>query len=142
MKGELFINGKDAYLEWGIGLENGALLMLMTPPPNKDLIENKSRLEHGKRMVISNVKVDERTITLEIHMVAKNKTDLFSKYNGFCEELAKGVLEIGTIYQPDIIYRMQYLSCEKLSGIVDGIIKLGLRLCEYNPSNRSINNFQ
>ena len=48
MKGELFINGKDAYLEWGIGLENGALLTLMTPPPNKDLIENKSRLEHGK----------------------------------------------------------------------------------------------
>ncbi len=138
MKGELFINGKDAYSQWGIGLENGSLLKLMTPVPNKDMITNKSRLEHGKRILPDGVRLDERTLTLEIHIVARDKADLFSKYDSFCAELAKGILEIRTSYQPGVCYRMQYLSCDNLSGIVDGIVKFGLKLCETNPSDRSV----
>ena len=52
MIGELFINGKDAYTTWGISMDDTSLSALMTPAPNKDLVENKSRLEHGKRVMI------------------------------------------------------------------------------------------
>lgn len=45
---ELFINGKDAYTTWGISMDDTALSALMTPAPNKEFIENKSRMEHGK----------------------------------------------------------------------------------------------
>lgn len=32
--------------------------------PMKEFIENKSRLEHGKRIITTNPKLDEREITL------------------------------------------------------------------------------
>lgn len=41
---ELFINGKDAYTTWGISMDDTALSALMTPAPNKEFIENKSRM--------------------------------------------------------------------------------------------------
>ena len=56
MIGELFINGKDAYTTWGISMDDTSLSALMTPAPNKDLVENKSRLEHGKRVITDNPK--------------------------------------------------------------------------------------
>ena len=42
MKEELFINGKDAYVEWGISMDNTSLSALMTPAPNKAFIESES----------------------------------------------------------------------------------------------------
>ena len=67
MIGELFINGKDAYTTWGLSMDETSLSALMTPAPNKELIENKSRLGHGKRVIISNPKKDERNLTLQIN---------------------------------------------------------------------------
>ena len=42
----------------------GFLMLLGHPASMKDFIENKSRLEHGKQVIINNPKVDEREITL------------------------------------------------------------------------------
>ena len=46
--GQLYINGKDAYLTWGIFLDETALSTLMTPAPNKEFISNKYRSKDGK----------------------------------------------------------------------------------------------
>ena len=43
MIGWCTIYGKDAFGSWGIVLDSTALSALMTPAPNKDFIENKSR---------------------------------------------------------------------------------------------------
>lgn len=45
-----------------MGCENGrgVLDAIGASAPMKDFIENKSRLEHGKRVIINNPKVDER----------------------------------------------------------------------------------
>ena len=40
LNGQLYINGKDAYLTWGIFLDETALSTLMTPAPNKEFISN------------------------------------------------------------------------------------------------------
>lgn len=74
MKGELYINGKDAYETWGMSLSDTSLSALLTPPPNKDYIESKSRLKHGKSVILDNVKVDERDVTLQVHFTAKNES--------------------------------------------------------------------
>ena len=108
-KGELFINNKDSYANWGISMDTSSLSTLMTPPPNKGFIENKSRLEHGKRIITTTPKIDERNLTLTINLTAKNEDDFFEKYNSFCQELATGILNIRTKYQPDITYRTVYL---------------------------------
>ena len=137
-KGELFINNKDSYDSWGISMDTSSLSALMTPAPNKEFIENKSRLEHGKRIITANPKMDERNLTLTIHLTAKDEDDFFEKYNNFCKELATGILNIKTKYQPNIMYRTVYLSCNQFTQFMRGIAKFSLRLVEPNPQNRSI----
>lgn len=140
MKGELFINGKDAYAEWGVSMDTASLSALMTPAGNKDLPENKSRLEHGKRVITdaSLVRVDERQLTLTINLTAKNEVDFFIRYNSFCNELATGKLNIRTKYQPEVVYRTIYKSCNQFSQFMRGIAHFSLRLEEPNPTDRNL----
>lgn len=138
MKEELYINGKDAYTTWGITMDDTALSELMTPPSNKSLIENESRLEHGKRVIISNPKIDARNLTLQINLTASNDEQFFERYNSFCKELATGALDIKTKYQPDVIYRTIYQSCSQFSQFMRGIGKFVLKLNEPNPNDRTI----
>lgn len=138
MKGDLFINGKDAYDTWGISLTDGSISTLMTPAPMKSIIENKSRTDDGKRVINNNPRIDERDLTLQVHFSAKDKDDFFAKYQSFCQELAGGVLEIKTKYQPDVLYRTNYLSCSQFSEFMFGIAKFSLKLNEPNPANRSL----
>ena len=105
MIGELFINGKDAYAAWGISMDDTSLSALMTPAPNKGLTENKSRLEHGKQIISSNPKKDERNLILQLNLTAPDRDTFFSRYDSFCNELDTGVLEIRTKYQPTVVYR-------------------------------------
>ena len=138
MTGELFINNKDAYVTWGISMDGTSLSALMTPPPMKEFIENSSRLEHGKHVITSNPKLDERNITLQINLTAKDKDTFFSRYLSFCEELSNGILNIRTKYQPTTVYKMIYLSCNQFSQFMQGIAKFSLKLCEPNPNDREI----
>lgn len=138
MKGELFINGKDAYDTWGMSLSDTSLSALLTPPPNKEYIESKSRLENGKSVILDNVKVDERDVTLQVHFTAKSQKQFFDRYSSFCEELKGGKLELRTVYQPTVLYRFVYLSCQQFSQFMRGIAKFSLRLNEPNPDNRAV----
>lgn len=138
MKGELYINGKDAYETWGISLTDGSISALMTPPPMKSIIENKSRAEHGKRVVNNMPKVDERSLSLDVHFSANTREEFFSRYESFCKELATGSLEIRTKYQPTVLYRTNFLNCSNYSGFMFGIAKFTLKLNEPNPMNRSL----
>lgn len=136
--GELFINGKDAYNTWGVSMDETSISALMTPAPNKELIENKSRLEHGKRVLISSPKKDERNLTLQINITASNEIQFFTRYSSFCEELDAGVLDIRIKYQPNVVYRTNYISCSQFSQFMFGIGKFVLKLNEPNPKNRNI----
>lgn len=137
MKGELFINGKDAYLTWGISMDDTSLSELMTPPANKAVIENESRLQHGKRVVMSDLKLDQRNLTLQINLTATTEAQFFARYSDFCKELATGVLDIKTKYQPDVVYKTIYLSCGQFSQFMRGIGKFSLKLNEPNPNDRT-----
>lgn len=137
MKGELYINGKDAYQTWGISMDDTSLSGLMTPPANKAFIENESRLQHGKRVVTANPKLDQRNLTLQINLTATTETQFFARYSGFCKELATGVLRIKTKYQPGVVYKTIYLSCSQFSQFMRGIGKFSLKLCEPNPTDRT-----
>ena len=133
---ELKINGNDAYITWGISFDQTALSALMTPSPNKAYIENKSRLEDGKRVIVHNPKVDERSVTLTFNLTAKDEGQFFERYNSFCEELAKGELHITTKYQEGVVYKMVYESCTQFSQLIREIAKFSLKLTEPNPTDR------
>lgn len=159
-KGELFFRipgggWVDMYDGYGVSLSEKSLSLLMTPAPNKDAIENKSRLEHGKRVVRKHkyVKKDERNVDLEMHVTATNKTEFWRRYNGFCQDwLDWGFFDIavshfksdagapvtvgGIDYGTLSVFRMTYKSCTQFSEFQQQMAKYTLRLNEPDPSNR------
>lgn len=131
--GQLTINGKDAFKTWGISLEQSALSALLTPPPNKEMPENKSRAINGKIMVDIPRKIDERDITLPLNLIASSEEEFFEHYSSFCNELAQGQLIIETSYQPGKKYITEYISCNQFTQFMRGIAKFSLKLNEPNP---------
>jgi hypothetical protein len=136
-KGELKINGKDAFTEWGISMDTSSLSALMTPAPLKDLVKNSSNTQHGSRPVSTDMYTDERTLSLTINLTAKNEDEFFSRYLSFCDELYKGKLNIETKYQPGVIYKTYYQSCSQFTQFMRGIASYSLKLLESNCKDRS-----
>ncbi len=139
MNGELFINEKDAYTTWGISMDNTSLSALMTPAPIKELVESNSRLEHGKQVTLANIRVADRSLTLQINLTANSEDEFFSRYSSFCEELETGILNIRTKYQPNVVYKTIYVSCSQFSQFMRGIGKFSIKLNEPNPKDRNLN---
>ena len=131
----LTINGKDAKAVFGITLDETSLGTLMTPPPMKERITSKSRIENGTRVVTdATTYVDSRDLTLQVNICAATESDFLSKYGAFCNELKSKEIVLSTISGT---YHCIYLSCQQFSQFQRGIGKFVLRLREYNPSNRS-----
>ena len=76
---DLIINGKDAFLEWGVRMGDKFLDVLGAPVPMKEFIENSSRLEHGKRISVANTKLDSREITLVFTIEGESESDFLDK---------------------------------------------------------------
>lgn len=131
----------DAYLQWGVSFSETSLSLLMTPAPNKAAIENKSRTHNGKAVIKGQqyVKKDERDVSLEMHITAKDRTEFWERYDRFCAEvLDYGFLDIKTVYRPNNVFRFTYLSCTQFSEFMQEAAKFVLRLNEPDPSNRGI----
>lgn len=137
LKGQLYINGKDAYSTWGIFMDDTALSTLMTPAPNKEFVSNKYRSKDGKRVIRHNPRLDEREITLSFNMSAKSPEEFLANYGKFCYDvLATGEMVIHTSFQPTIWYRCIYLSCTQFSEFIREMAKFSLKLNEPDPSDR------
>ncbi len=92
---ELLINGENAYTTWGVRMGDGFLDVLGASAPMKEFIENKCRMEHGKRVIINNPKVDEREITRSsLSREILTAPDYQAKNESFFNELDKGMVEI------------------------------------------------
>ncbi len=135
-KGQLKINGKDAYETWGISMDDTSLSALMTPPAVKPYISNDDRTKHGKEYLTAPVYVDSRDLTLQLNLTAKDEEQFFTRYIAFCEVLAKGVLDIETSFQAGVVYHCIYQSCSQFSQFMRGIGKFVLKVTEMNPNNR------
>lgn len=139
MKGDLIINRKDAFTTWGIRMGEGFLDALGSSVPMKEFIVNKSRLEHGKRVIATTPKVDERELTLSFTIEGVTASDYQEKKKAFFEELYKGVIDIQVPLVSSEIYHLIYLgknityaqSLDRTFG------KCSMKFCEPNPDNRT-----
>lgn len=137
---KIYLNGTayDAYDTWGVSMDSTALSALMTPAPLKEMIENKVATENGKRVIRTNRPLDERTLTLGINISAPNKTAFLSRYSAFCSQvLAQGRIDLSTVYQPGVVYHLDYLSCQSFGEYRQELGKFSLRVVEPDPSNRA-----
>lgn len=109
MTGDLLINGKDAFSTWGVRMGDGFLDAIDGFNEMKDYIENESRLEHGKRVITDNAKVDSREITLQFTIEGSSESDYRSKKKAFQTELEKGAVNIKVPVLGNEVYKMIYL---------------------------------
>ena len=139
MANELIINNKDAYSTWGVRMGNGFLDTIGAPSPMKEYIENKSRLEHGKRVIVSSPKQDEREITLTFTIEGISKADYQSKKNSFFDELYKGKIDIQVPENGNEVYHLIYLgkSITYAQSLDRTFCKVSMKFSEPNPADRS-----
>ena len=136
MKGEVTINGKDAFTAWGICFTEQAIsnLMLM-PPPLKSYTTNGNAGMHGVQ-VLGTPMVNERDVSLELHIIANTREQMFLRLRAFTNDVLKnGTLKIKTKYSNDI-YTLIYLNCSQISSFNGKIAKFLIRCTEPNPNSR------
>ena len=138
MKGELFINGKDTFETWGVNMGDGFLESLYSPAPMKEVIENKSRLEHGKRVIFTNPQKDERELTLIFTLMGDSKKDYIDKYKAFITEISAGDVAIKVPALGEEVYHVYYLRSNSFAWSIDRTFsKISIKFCEPNPGNRA-----
>ena len=128
---------------FGVMLSETAMSLLVCPPPVKSLVENKSALEGGKRVIHPKDKYgnyiahfDERDISLEIFIFANNLDDMYERLIAFTSKLVSAPIVMTTSHQPNVYYRMEYNSCPQFSDFNGRLGKFTLKLNEPNPENR------
>jgi len=139
MTGDLLINGKDAFSTWGVRMGDGFLDAIDGFNEMKDYIENESRLEHGKRVITDNAKVDSREITLQFTIEGSSESDYRAKKKAFQTELEKGAVNIKIPALGDEIYKLIYLGKSISYGMSSDrcFAKVSSKFCEPNPMDRS-----
>lgn len=133
---ELIINGKDALTEFGVQMGDSFLDAIFAPVPTKAFIENKSRLQHGKQVIHSNPKADERDVTLTFNLEGDSPEDYLVKYKNFKVELSKGlvIIEVPALGET---YRLTYQ--KSITFAMDrerSFSKISCKFNEANPSDR------
>lgn len=137
MKGDLLINNWDAFLVWGVNMGDGFIESLYTPLPMKDVIENKSRLQNGKKVIIENRKVDERDLTLTFTLKGDSPSDYTVKYSSFLNEITKGEFTIKVPALGEDVYHLYYIRSASFGfNTARTFSKISVKLNEPNPGNR------
>lgn len=139
MTGDLIINGKDAFSTWGVRMGDGFLDAIDGFNQMKDYIENESRLEHGKRVITDNAKVDSREITLQFTIEGSSESDYRSKKKAFQTEMEKGAINIKVPVLGNEVYKLVYLGKSVSYGLsLDRCFgKISSKFEEPNPMDRN-----
>ena len=138
MTNELIINNQDAYLVWGVNMESSFLSELLTPAPMKDYIENESRLEHGKRVIVSSPKVQSRTLTLTFRIIGNTESEFKSRYSSFVAALQSGVITLKVPKLGNETYKLLYKKSTSFAlNLLRTTCKLSVSFEEPNPNDRS-----
>lgn len=135
---DLLINGKDALAEWGVRMGNGFIDAIDTPLTMKEYIENESRTEHGKRVIVANPKLSSRTITLPFTIEGETSSDYQSKKKAFEMELYKGIVEIQVPKNNSDVFKLIYKgNCTSYGqNQARNFGKFSAKFEEPNPSDR------
>ena len=141
MKGELYINGKDAWDTWGVNMGEDFLNVIDGFAPMKDYVENDSRLEHGKRVLIDSPRVASRDLTLHFTVMGSDAADFRTKRKAFEAELQKVKVDIRVPALGDEVFHLIYTG--KSVGYAVNISRtfctVSSKFEEPNPMDRTAN---
>lgn len=125
----------DAYLRYGLSLEDGARSKIITPAPMKTPTNASSPTINGVAYYGAAVgKTDQHEFSFDVHIVASNESDFFTKYELFCTEILRGQyfqLRIGK--RPLVIHHYLYDGCEPFQEFRLQMAKFTLAVKEPHP---------
>lgn len=139
MIGELFINGKDAYMEWGVNMGDKFLDALGEKAGKKEYITNDNKLKDGIEYCDAVPKTNERQLTLTFTITGSSSSDFTAKKDAFFDELDKGDISIKV---PDDSAKVYHLKFKDSTGSYAlntkrTFCKVGIKFVELNPRNRT-----
>ena len=138
MIGELYINGNDAWAEWGVSMGDGFVDAIDGFVPMKEYIENDSRLEHGKRVLLATPRLASRELTLHFTIKGDSEADFRKKRRAFEEMLRQGMLTFAVPALSDDVYHLIYLG-KNVSYALNRsrtFAAMSAKFEEPNPANR------
>lgn len=143
---KIYINNKEAHGTFGLTLAEGALTTLLTPPPMKQYIENKSAMMSGKQVYVSDetpALVDERDFNIAVNIASNNSTDIEDRIAELTAELQKGIIKLKVErYEEEAlkhtyVFNLLYKSCSQLQTFFRGSAKFLLSFNEPDPTDRA-----
>lgn len=143
MRGELKINNKDAWENWGVSLADGSVTALMTPAPQKPLITNSSRVKNGKEVILTDNRganlrrMADRDVLMIINMFADSYAQLYSRQKALEAELTSQRTVLWTSFLSGLKFHLDYISCTEFSQFRGQMAKYILKFNEPDPTNRS-----
>lgn len=128
----------DAYLKYGLSLEDGALSKLIAPAANKKPVGNSNALTGGVAYLGSSVGVkDERQLSLDVHICASTKADFWTKYSSFCAEILDHAvgdhIRLKHVDDGMRVHHFVYQNCEPFMQFQGEMAKFTLILLEPHP---------
>lgn len=139
MTGELFINGKDAYTEWGVNMGDRFLDALGEKAGKKDYITNDNKLKDGIEYCSFVPKAAERQVTLTFTIRGDSRSDFISKKDAFFVELDKGDVTIQVPANDSKVYHLKFKDSTGTyaQNLERTFCKVGIKFVEPNPKNRT-----
>ncbi|HAZ04546.1 MAG: hypothetical protein A2W90_14680 [Bacteroidetes bacterium GWF2_42_66] len=146
MTGELFINGVDVYVQYGVTPLKGTFSELLKPVSTKPPLVVDFDNDDGEEVLfpLEPMPVDARSFNMQIALVADNQYDFHRKKAAFEIFLRDKKFMLYFSKLPDYIYTCYFEECTQYSQLepftnrrVSAILNLKLR--EPNPAARTLN---
>jgi len=143
MKVKAYINDTPTN-NWGIVFGDTSLTALMTLPPKKSYITNKSSLIHGKLVLSKNnnaPKYDERDVSLVFYLRANSLPQFLTRYHTFAQQFDGGEFTLKIEVTEGLVtwteeYTLLFVSCTQFSQFNGRLGKFTLKVNEPDPTNR------
>ena len=134
----------DAYLRYGLSLEDGAMSKLLTPSPKKKGNNNSDVQTHGVAYSALTIGIeDERELSFDVHFVAQDEAAFLANYDRFCTEiLAPGYTQLRFMIETPVgladrgIYHLKYNDCQQFQAFRFQMAKFTLSFTEPHPEIR------
>lgn len=142
-QGDLYINLDntntwiDAFKEWGVRMGDGFMDEIDKPLGLKDFVTDESRLIHGKRMIVDDIRFESRDFSLSFVVCATNKSFDDNKHR-FMAELYKGNVKLFIPILGDFYYNLVYTG-KSITYAVTPNRSMGIitaNFSEPDPTNR------
>ena len=128
---------KDIYTEYGVSFIKGSYIKLLNKSQAKEYVKNKSRLEHGTRIIRPSTKYTEKSVSLDLLLEADTMAQFVERYEAFTEHLGRGLiyLKIPSRYR---IFKLVYKNITPKQEYRHKKATFTLEMIEPNPEDRII----